>query len=1280
MEKEFFASNPAENANFISQLFFLYMFPIFKRAYKYELTEDDLFKPLDQHKSQRLGTQLEKMWYQEFRKHKKSALHRSLFKMFGVKLTIYSVVMLVDQIMLIIVIPMCIFRIVSYFEMGQTLVSKTEAYIYSAALVACIVTDSVMSHPTYMGLQHTAMKFRVACTSFLYRKMLKFSRRALMETTVGQLVNLLSNDVSKFDESFMLAPFVIVGPLQVAVGTYLLYREIGFGAFYGVGFLVSFVPFQILLAHKTSIIRLNTAIKTDERVRLMNEMLSGIQVIKFYCWEKPFSRFIKEARRAEVKQILYHSYVIGLIYSFEIFLSRTSVFLSILGYVLLGNYVRADKVFAITSIFDCLRPIITMLFSLSVSAVAQVHISMLRIQSVLAFEERQDIERSSIGKPGIRFENVYARWVEDTIEDTLINVNFDVSSSRFFAIIGPVGGGKSSIFNVILKELPTQSGNVEVAGTISYSSQEPWLFSSTVRDNILFGEKYNALRYKRVLYVCALKRDLDLLPFGDRTQVGERGRALSGGQRARVSLARCIYKVADIYLLDDPLSAVDATVGKHIYVECIRTFLSDAICVLITHQLQFLKDADRIMIIDDGEVQMIGSYEDIRNTDSDFTKTMQNFIDEEEKEIKKLSKLSSFLTPLDEILSDESLDKEEFESGSISMNTYWTYFKAGGNCLSVVIMFVLFVGNQLAANGGEYYLTYWVNMEQDYAAQIGANQSNVQEINRNKIIVHYTLITIGMIMFSVIKSIYFMTYLTIASRNLHDRMYSRIQCATMRFFDVNPSGRILNRFSKDLGKIDEYIPSVILDVFEISLQLLGLIILSSIIEPYLLIVDGLLLFVFYFIRIVYVETSRNFKRIEAITQSPMYSHMTATMTGLTTIRAFSAQRMLIAQFDKLQDIHSSAWFLYMASGTCFAQWIDFICQVFIACAIFTILSVSHKLHGGDIGLIITQYLCLMSNFQWGVRQWTEMDNNMTSVERILEYTKIETEPAREKIRTALGDWPEDGRIEFRNVSMRYDPSENYVIRNLSFKVRPGEKVGIVGRTGAGKSSTIAALFQLYPLEGSIFIDNVDTTKMPLHVVRSKISIIPQSPFLFTGTMRENLDPLCEYPDDVLWTALEDVDMSEELEELPGGLSSMVSEDGNNFSVGQRQLVCLARALIRKNTILVLDEATANIDPHTDALIQTTIQEKFSHCTILCIAHRLRTVMDADKILVMDEGTVAEYDHPYILLQKKDGILRELVDATGAATAKYLETIAKESMGNTVREMLLNRIFPDENNI
>lgn len=537
----------------------------------------------------------------------------------------------------------------------------------------------------------------------------------------------------------------------------------------------------------------------------------------------------------------------------------------------------------------------------------------------------------------------------------------------------------------------------------------------------------------------------------------------------------------------------------------------------------------------------------------------------------------------------------------------------------------------------------------------------------------YTVMVFMVILMTITRSLVFYRFCNKASIRLHNNMFYKIVYATMRFFNTNTSGRILNRFSKDMNQVDEILPLTLLDTLQISLTIVAITTVITTVNPWMLLPTVIMLTIFYFMRVVFLATSRDIKRLEGITRSPVYSHLTASLQGLTTIRAFGAQEILKAEFDSYQNSYSSAYFMFLGANRGFGFWLDMHCVVFITLVTLSFLFFDTETFGGSVGLAISQSLNLTGMFQWGMRQWSELENTMTCVERIKEYADVV--PERDEVtRDPPKSWPEKGDITFEHLNLRYVAGDALVLKDLTFSIKSSEKVGIVGRTGAGKSSIIMALFRLAINEGKIVIDNIDAATISLNRLRSTISIIPQEPVLFSGTLRKNLDPFDEYTDESIWSALEEVELKSVVSDLPQGLESKMSEGGSNFSVGQRQLVCLARAIVRKNKILVLDEATANVDPQTDALIQSTIRRKFSSCTVLTIAHRLHTIMDSDKVLVMDAGRVVEFGHPHELLQNtENGVFYELVQQTGRAMAENLISIAEESYNNSIRnESLSNK--------
>ncbi|XP_037944102.1 probable multidrug resistance-associated protein lethal(2)03659 [Teleopsis dalmanni] len=876
-----------------------------------------------------------------------------------------------------------------------------------------------------------------------------------------------------------------------------------------------------------------------------------------------------------------------------------------------------------------------------------------------------------------------------------------------------VGCGKSTFLNVLLGEVKIDSGEALVHGKISYAAQEPWVFEGTIRDNIVFVEDYNERRYNRVLKVCALERDLELFPRGDLTIVGERGVSLSGGQKARVSLARAVYRKADIYLLDDPLSAVDTHVGKHIFERCITDFLSGKIRILVTHQLQYLFDVEQLLLMSSGSLVAQGSYQELQKSKQfqfleqtheeggDDAVSVGSHISRSDSE-KSMEHHQKLLKPGEQPAEDAN--KEMQAVGSVKFSVYMSYFKALESNIILLVIVGLFICTRFMLTGVDYFLSRWVIWEEkvalvdesiqpksvlwtegeenstfnttlpstmhtfsvenetDIISNVTIRKIDNEDEKRQELIIFYSIILGATLIIHLMRTFGFFRMCLRISLKLHDRLFRGITRASMYFFNTNSSGRILNRFSKDIRTVDTDMPHTLFDCFSFAIDVSGVLIIVAVANYWLLVPAIVIIGCLVMLRYLYVNTSRSVKRIESITRSPVYSLTNQTFQGLVTIRALEAESALETEFHDYQNANTSAWFLFLSCTRAFALWSDIVCVLYISAVTFSFLLLGKEFNSGDVGLAILHSTTMIGMCQWGLRQTAELENEMTSVERIIEYMDQPSEPPLETAEKykPKGDWPNKGRIEFSDFKLKYSPNDVYVLKDLNFTIECREKIGIVGRTGAGKSSIIQSLFRLACNEGLIRIDDVNIENMGLHDLRSKISIIPQDPVLFSGTLRYNLDPLDERSDAEMWKALSDVEMRGHVSTLIGGLDCRMYDGGSNFSVGQRQLVCLARAILRKNRILIMDEATANVDPETDKLIQKTIRSKFADCTVLTIAHRLHTVMDSDRVLVMDAGQAVELGHPYELLQNPNGYLRELVDKTGTATSAALLQIAKYS--------------------
>ncbi|XP_055306698.1 ATP-binding cassette sub-family C member 4-like [Sitodiplosis mosellana] len=1347
--------NPREKTNFLSVCLFAWTIPLFKKGYRKVLQLDDIFQPLKDDRSELLGDRLEVNWKKQQAKSKRPSLIKALIATLWREYALLSFVCTFNDIVLRLGQPLLLGQLLLYFRKDSTMTYE-DALMYACGIVILNALNTILVNQFVMIAFHNGMKVRVAVCSLIYRKALRLSQTALGETAPGKVVNLLSNDVNRFDWVTVFLNSMWTAPLLTLIVGALLWAEIGYAGMIGIVIVFIVVPIQSYTGKLSSIYRLQTALRTDERVRFMDEVISGVQVIKMYAWEKPFTKLINYARQMELKIVRKSSYVRALYMTFMLFTTRMAIFCTMLAItVLYGSHeITAAKVFVISSYFGIIAHTMSQMFVRGVAEIAEVLVALKRLQNFLELDEKktQSICAEKNGRNGhvgekVEFEKIFeveadhvapnnvsvsikngtASWTMPAVANplqkgtsklhkvapqasdlapwkppTLTNINVDFPEGKLIGIIGQVGAGKSSFLQALLRELPLETGSISINGSISYASQEPWVFAGSVRQNILFGQDYDRDRYDAVIKTCALVKDFEQFENGDRTIVGDRGASLSGGQKARLNLARSCYRKADIYLMDDPLSAVDAHVGTHIFNKCIgpkgRLARLNATRILVTHQVHFLKEADWLVILKDGQIEVQGTPADLAKSGVDFAKLVgTNETDIEENPDKfgrqmsrKSSTRSASSSSLNGSTDGSEIDEEEDEGqtqgfeleasskGKVHGSIAGNYFKAGAHWSILFLLGISFLIVQFLASAADYWVAIWTRQEEMrvYQREHNSTQSNEFDVSDNTVTtppdtadLSYTLTTeiciyvhgaimAALFLFAITRSISFYSICVRASQNLHNAMFNGLISTTMRFFDTNPSGRILNRFSKDIGATDEFLPKAMLDATQVILAMFGSIIVAATVNIYFLVPVFVMGFVFIFIRKIYLKTSKNIKRLEGIAKSPVFTHLAATLSGLSTVRAYNAEQILKQEFDNHQNTHSACWYMFAATSSAFGLSLDFMCLIFISCIIFYYMLYDTNISGAEIGLAITQAMSLTGMMQWGIRQSAEISNQLMSVERVLEYRDLEPEKQPKKPRQIADDFPSRGYIEFRNVFYRYFAEAEPVLRGLSFVINPREKIGIVGRTGAGKSSLIGAIFRLACIEGEVLIDDVDTSTLLLKDLRKRVAIIPQDPVLFSGTLRRNLDPFEEYPDDDIWSALEKVELKD-VASGPLGLHSAVMAHGSNYSVGQRQLLCLARAILRKNRILVLDEATANVDPQTDLLIQQTIREKFAECTVLTVAHRLHTIIDSDRVLVMDTGYAAEFDEPHKLLQNQTGIFYGMVKALGPQEFNRLSKVARE---------------------
>ncbi|XP_022343366.2 ATP-binding cassette sub-family C member 4-like isoform X1 [Crassostrea virginica] len=1293
--------NPILTANPLSKLLFWWMNPIFSTGYKRRLEVDDMYNVTQEDASEELGMKLEREWNKEIDRKKKEnkspSLFRCIFRIFGVQYALLGIIVFIEEITKVVQ-PLLLGQLIRYFT-PQPNITQGEAYLYAAGMSLTAIILAIFHHPYFFTVQRIGMQIRVACCSLLFRKALRLSNRALGQTTTGQIVNLMSNDVNRFDTAVMFIHYIWIGPSQAIFVLVVLWKELGVSALSGFGVLLCLVPVQSLMGKLFAKLRHKTAVHTDERVKVMNEIISGMRVIKMYCWEKPFGELVAKIRRSETGRIRTSNNIRALILGPFLVSTKFVIFLTFVVFVYSGGTMTAEKVFMTISLYQAVRLSTTLFIPFAFQFLSEARVTTNRLQKFLLLEE---LDQGSIDdasglrpKPAncfVEVNNISGKWDSNSEQTTLNDISVKVKAGKLLAVIGPVGAGKSSLLMSILRELPITKGSVKVQGKISYTSQQPWVFSASLRQNIVFGNKFDSARYNKIIRACALDKDIEVMPEGDSTMIGDRGVSLSGGQRARVSLARALYMDADVYLLDDPLSAVDAVVSRHLFQKVIKGMLKNKPIILVTHQLHFLKEADEIIILKEGQCLGKGTFEEMSNSGIDFSSLLKTNEEEEEKEkppqviYERATSVEHAHSSLQNIGSTFSLtsigtefepdpvklpEQEERREGQVGLWVYFRYFQAGSGPIRFPVLVVLCLISQAAYIVSDWWLSRWSNNEENRGELIkkdsllrsqGFNTTNItipdSETDFNVYV--YGGVISSVFVFGLLRALMYFKVAVDAAKHLHNRMFRRLLRVPIRFFDTNPVGRVLNRFSKDTGHMDDNLPITFFDYIQCVLQIVGIIMVVVAIIPYVFILLIPILILLYITRRYHIITSRHIKRLEGTTRSPVFSHLSASLQGLHTIRAMRVQEKFCEEFDNHQNLHTESWFLFLSSSRWLAIRLDWMCAVFVTAVSFACVFLAKDLNAGLVGLLMTYAITLMGLFQWGVRQSAEVESQMISVERVLEYSKLDTEENLESDEPPPPTWPENGKIVARHARLRYGPDLPWVFHGLDFVINGREKVGLVGRTGAGKSSLITLMFRMAEIDGSIIIDDVDTQKIGLHELRNKIAIIPQDPVLFTGSLRKNLDPFEELTDEQLWKALEEVQLKSAVDDLAGQLDSEVSEGGSNFSVGQRQLICLARAILRQNKILMIDEATANVDPRTDSLIQKTIREKFKQCTVITIAHRLNTIMDSDKVMVLNEGSLVEFNHPHVLLQDTEGYLYKMVQQTGKGECQKLMDVAKST--------------------
>uniref|UniRef100_A0A669R833 ATP binding cassette subfamily C member 8 n=1 Tax=Phasianus colchicus TaxID=9054 RepID=A0A669R833_PHACC len=1114
--------------------------------------------------------------------------------------------------------PLCISGIVHNTKiLGVFFISSQEflsnAYVLAVLLFFALLLQRTFLQASYYVAIETGINLRGAIQTKIYNKIMQLStsNMSMGEMTAGQICNLVAIDTNQLMWFFFLCPNLWAMPVQIIVGVLLLYYLLGISALIGAAVIIVLAPVQYFVATKLSQAQRSTLEYSNERLKKTNEMLRGIKLLKLYAWEHIFHSSVEETRQKEMTSLKSFA----LYTSISIFMNAAIPIAAVLITFVVHAHLtkKADfspsVAFASISLFHIL---VSPLFLLS-SVVRST------VKALVSSFCNCNFRNNAIT-------NGFFTWTPEG-PPALSNIDIRIPQGQLTMIVGQVGCGKSSLLLAILGEMQKISGNISWSswkllfcfsrkrGSVAYASQKPWLLNATVEENITFESSFNKQRYKAVIDACSLQPDIDILPHGDQTQIGERGINLSGGQRQRISVARALYQQTNVVFLDDPFSALDIHLSDHLMQEGILKMLREdkRTVVLVTHKLQYLPHADWIIAMKDGYIQREGTLKDIQKSETELFEHWKTLMNRQDQELEKTTietktvlertNLRRTMYSREALLKDDEEDEEEATESDDEDNLSSVLhqrakmpWRACGKYLSAagILLLPLLVLSQL--------LKHTVMVAIDYClARWTSDVFNHSPYSK----IFSILCCLGIVLCLVTSIAVEWTGLKV-TKKLHASLLNKIILAPMRFFETTPLGSILNRFSADCNTIDQHIPATLECLSRSTLLCVSALAVISYVTPMFLIALVPLAIMCYFIQKYFRVASRDLQQLDDSTQLPLLSHFSETVEGLTTIRAFRYEAKFRQKLLEYTDSNNIASLFLTAANRWLEVRMEYIgaCVVLIAAVTSITSCLYSKLSSGLVGLGLTYALMVSNYLNWMVRNLADMEIQLGAVKRIHGLLKTEAENYEGKSLNELMNlsWKDRGEIQIQNLSVRYDSNLKPVLKHVNAHISPGQKIGICGRTGSGKSSFSLAFFRMVDtFEGRIIIDGIDIAKLPLQTLRSRLSIILQDPILFSGTIRFNLDPEKKCTDSMLWEALEIAQLKHVVKALPGGLDAIVTEGGENFSQGQRQLFCLARAFVRKTSIFIMDEATASIDMATENILQKVVMTAFADRTVVTIA-------------------------------------------------------------------------------
>ncbi|KAF2755816.1 multidrug resistance-associated protein 1 [Pseudovirgaria hyperparasitica] len=1243
---------PYEYADIFSVLTFSWMTPMMKYGYKQFLVQDDLWNLRRKDSTRATVETFDQAWNIQMEK-KYPSLWIALFRSFGGPYIRGAIIKSGSDILAFIQ-PQLLRLLISFVDSYKAGNEENRQPIIRGVAIALgmfavSVTQTALLHQYFQRAFETGMRVKSSLTAAIYSKSMRLSNEGRAAKSTGDIVNYMAVDTQRLSDLAQWGQQLWSAPFQIVLCMVSLYQLLGWSMFAGVAAMILMIPINGLIARVMKNLQKTQMKNKDARTRLMTEILNNMKSIKLYAWGQAFMTRLNYIRYDQELMTLRK---IGATQAGANFTWSTTPFLvscsTFALFVLTQNRpLTTDIVFPALTLFNLLTFPLSIL-PMVITSIIEASVAVGRLTSFFQAEELQvdAVQREpsveEIGEETLSIVDASFTWNKEESIQALEDINMKVHKGELSCIVGRVGAGKSSLLQAMLGDLWKMKGAVTIRGTTAYVAQSAWVMNATVKENIVFGYRWDPAFYDKTVKACALVDDFASLPDGDQTEVGERGISLSGGQKARLTLARAVYARADIYLLDDVLSAVDQHVGRHVIDNVLgpKGLLATKTRVLATNSIPVLLEADFIVLLRKGRIFEKGTYdqlmamkgeianliksaqsEDQSESDSKVSETSSDETvyggespppDDEEGRAEDIdgsrdtlaaleplrpangatrrkssavtlrrASSASFKGPRGKALDEEAgagvktrQSKEFSEQGKVRWSVYAEYAKES-NIVAVAIYLLTLAGAQTASVGGSVWLKHW--------AEVNSGSGRNPEVG--KYIGIYFAFGVGSAALVVVQTLILWIFCSIeASRKLHERMAFAIFRSPMSFFETTPAGRILNRFSSDIYRVDEVLSRTFNMLFVNTARAGFTLVVISVSTPAFTAMILPLAALYLYIQRYYLRTSRELKRLDSVSKSPVYAHFQESLSGISTIRAYRQQKRFSLENEWRMDANLRAYFPSISANRWLAVRLEFIGSIIIlAAAGFSIISVAKNsgLSAGLVGLAMSYALQITQSLNWIVRQTVEVETNIVSVERVLEYARLPPEAPEiiSKNRPPIS-WPSKGEVAFNNYSTRYRPGLDLVLKNINLKIKPHEKIGVVGRTGAGKSSLTLALFRIIePAEGHVAIDDLNSSTIGLLDLRRRLAIIPQDAALFEGTVRDNLDPGHVHDDTELWSVLDHARLKEHVSNMPGKLEAPIHEAGSNLSSGQRQLVSLARALLAPSNILVLDEATVRRFSH-----------------------------------------------------------------------------------------------------